>query len=83
MRYRKKPVIVNAFQLGKDEIPDWAACALEDYTLVIYPDKKATILTLEGKMTAQEGDYIIKGVAGEIYPCKEEIFNQTYEKVED
>lgn len=40
------------------------------------------IATLEGNMTAKEGDYIIKGVNGEFYPCKPDIFKQTYEEVE-
>lgn len=41
------------------------------------------ISTLEGNMTAKEGDYIIKGVNGEFYPCKPDVFNKTYEKMED
>jgi len=43
----------------------------------------AVIYTLEGTMTADYGDYIIQGVNGEIYPCKPDIFEQTYEKLED
>jgi len=45
-------------------------------------DGRVTIPTLEGTMTANPGDYIIKGVAGELYPCKPEIFAATYEEIE-
>jgi len=45
--------------------------------------KDLQIETLEGTMTANEGDWIIKGIAGEIYPCKPDIFEQTYELIEE
>ena len=60
-KYRKKPVIVTAYQCTKDEI----------------------IPTLEGDMKATAGDFIIAGVKGERYPCKPDIFYQTYEEVEE
>jgi len=74
MKYRKKPIIIEAFRFGFDETPDWAK------NLYLYDDK-VTIPTLEGVMTATHGDFIIKGVLNELYPCKAEIFNSTYEKV--
>lgn len=57
MKYRKKPVVVEAYQT----------------------DKELDIETLEGTMHASVGDYIITGVRGEQYPCKPDIFEQTYE----
>lgn len=58
-KYRKKPVIIEAYQT----------------------DKELDIKTLEGTMHASIGDFIITGVNGEKYPCKPDIFEQTYEKV--
>ena len=60
-KYRKKPVIIEAYQT----------------------DKEIDIDTLEGVMHASVGDYIITGVHGEQYPCKPDIFEETYEKVEE
>lgn len=80
--YRKKPVIIEAVKwtgLNWKEIHSFMA----DKELSIYPNKELIIHTLEGDMKANAGDYIIKGVKGEFYPCKPDIFNQTYELVED
>ena len=80
MKYRKKPVIIEAIQFNGwnfGEINDWMF-----NTKGIYPsffEKTMTIKTLEGDMVASIGDYIIKGVKGEFYPCKPDIFKQTYE----
>ena len=84
--YRKKPVVIQAHrwdpQQKPTEIPDW----LWNH-LAAYPDNfnETTgcfdIVTLEGAMTAQPGDWIIKGVKGELYPCKPDIFEMTYEEV--
>ena len=52
----------------------------KEHEKVLY-HKGITIATLEGDMTASVGDYIIKGVEGEFYPCKEKIFNETYELI--
>lgn len=79
MTYRKKPVEVEAFKIGSDDIPEWFSKELQagnvSYNEAFY------IKTLEGVMKADNGDYIIKGVKGEIYPCKPDIFEATYEKV--
>ena len=80
-KYRKKPVIVEAFQWGFDEVPEWWKNA-KGITLRV-EDGSAFIPTLEGNMEAQLGDYIIQGVKGEIYPCKPDIFEMTYEKAEE
>lgn len=88
--YRKKPVVVEAWKFTRKALevkPEW----------VIYDEKRVVgkpdsftgdivlllLNTIEGHVWAEEGDYIIKGVKGEVYPCKPDIFEQTYEKVED
>ena len=89
MKFRKKPVVVDAFRLGKDYIPDWffdgdrvsIHCPGNAFNVIGF--LTADIETLEGTMHADYGDYIIKGVNGELYPCKPNIFEKTYEPVED
>ena len=84
MKYRKKPIVIEAFQLGIDNIPDWCMKKAVDREVHLYGEPiKADIKTLEGTMTANFGDFIIKGVKGEIYPCKADIFYATYEESED
>ena len=96
-RYRKKPVIVNAFRVGLDPIPDWFMDKVTRKEATIVPASEAEaqkgpfeqkvvyfeIDTLEGVMIGNYGDYIIQGVEGEVYPCKPDIFEQTYERVDD
>jgi hypothetical protein len=81
MRYRKKPVEVEAFRYHVDPIPDWFMDKVSDLT-VIMRETFCQIMTLEGEMRGQNGDWIIQGVTGEIYPCKPDIFLATYEPVE-
>ncbi|MCT1904109.1 hypothetical protein [Oceanobacillus sojae] len=84
-KYRKKPVVIDALVFTDDserliEIQEF----MEVEFVVDYKDPKAPVLkigTLEGIMKANIGDYIIKGINGEFYPCKPEIFEKTYEKV--
>lgn len=84
MKYRKKPVVIDAVRWSGNnlnEILDFMKDKQPNY----YEDdekKLLTIQTLEGNMIASVGDYIIKGVQGEFYPCKPDIFEQTYEVVE-
>lgn len=84
-KYRKKPVVIEAVQWSGNnlnEILDFMKDKQPNY----YEDdekKLLTIQTLEGNMIASVGDYIIKGVQGEFYPCKPDIFKQTYEVVEE
>lgn len=88
-KYRKKPVEIEAFQWtgGPDqaEDPEWIALAMEQGEVHFMnagtPYVRMVIQTLEGDMEAMPGDYIIRGIAGEIYPCKPDIFHATYEKV--
>ncbi|WP_121605524.1 hypothetical protein [Virgibacillus sp. Bac332] len=87
MKYRKKPVVIEAFKYGIDDMPEWfkEACRNNIITMISQYAGEARwceIETLEGTMTANEGDYIIKGVNGEFYPCKPDIFKQTYELVD-
>lgn len=73
--YRKKPVIIQASQwFCKGHCPAWAQHAVTEYA------EKFCIDTLEGVMIGNPGDWIIKGVKGEIYPCKPDIFAMTYER---
>ena len=79
MKYRKKPIIIEAIQwLGENEkeIFDF----VED-KYHMNSDGRLVIETLEGEHIANVGDYIIKGIKGEFYPCKPDIFHQTYEEV--
>lgn len=82
MQYQKKPVVVEAFQWTGDETqehdPVWIVEAIEKGD-VTFSEKQMFIRTLEGVMTANKGDYIIRGVKGELYPCKPDIFQQTYD----
>ena len=84
MKYRKKPVMIEAFRLGIDCIPDWFMEKAVVGDAHIYGEPpKAKVKTLEGTMIANYGDFIIKGIQGEIYPCKPDIFYATYEKIEE
>lgn len=81
MYYKKKPVIVEARELlytvdSQNEIIEWS-----NYTIKKGLDGGLIIPTLEGNMVANTGSYIIKGIAGEFYPCDPIIFKQTYEPV--
>lgn len=86
MKYRKKPVVIDAMQYRPiNENIDYAM-AFDDWMNMVCPEAKYVgmnlkIPTLEGTMEASPGDYIIVGVKGEVYPCKPNIFEQTYEKV--
>ena len=100
MKYRKKPVVIEARQLigtnvEMNDVYMWVE-SLAQGSFDPYADElpgsgvsidPATgfmlIATLEGVRTAKPGDYIIRGVQGEFYPCKPDIFEQTYEPVEE
>ena len=103
MKYRKKPVVIEAFQFFskdflnalKDELPDWPDWALDAIHTGGYapPTEVGSIWrdtfrergkffcgTLEGRHEITEGDWIIRGIKGEIYPCKPDIVEATYER---
>lgn len=87
-KYRKKPIEIEAFKWtgGPDqtEDPEWIIEKIKDESVWFYQEDRGTFMiirTLEGDMTASPGDYIIKGIKGEIYPCKPDIFEATYEAI--
>ena len=82
-KYRKKPVVIEAWRLP---MSDGASRGFNDDPNIIFKREngaivEAIISTLEGTMTAGNGDWIIRGVKGELYPCKPDIFAATYEEV--
>lgn len=82
MKYRKKPVVIEAMQYtgnNYNKVCDFVGKKLDKYDSKL---PSLIIETLEGNHMASIGDYIIKGVQGEFYPCKPDIFEQTYEVVE-
>lgn len=96
LKFRKKPVVIEAFQMTKErrtdnsEWPEWMnqAWQLErEEPGSLYPTEAMTgegtlsIGTLEGQHLVSWGDWIIRGVMGEMYPCKPDIFGLTYEPV--
>ena len=83
-QYIKKPVTIEAVQLTDRnhlEIIQWlSSYNVESYTLELTDFPSLYIKTLEGVMKANVGDYIIKGVKDEFYPCREDIFKMTYDE---
>ena len=94
MRYRKKPIEINAeeYKPGMEDgfiysIPPFGLfnkdeCIKSGFTPDFEKDKIPYIDTMEGKMLIRDGDYIITGIEGERYPCKPDIFHKTYEPVD-
>lgn len=92
MKYRKKSVTIEAvlvedllemFKQNWKELPQWVNEAYEKGIINTITDSDFIIKTLEGNMKATRNDYLIKGVMDEIYPCKKDVFNITYELVEE
>jgi hypothetical protein len=84
VKYRKKPVVIEAIQYtgkNKQEIKDWSG-AMSVWDSEAKRDR-LFILTLEGDLEISTDDFVIKGVKGEFYPCKPDIFEMTYEAVTD
>lgn len=87
MKATKKPVTIECFKFdgdlknsdGKFYVPEWAQKAYEDGTIFFKDQGEMYIKTLEGDHHASVGDYIIRGVNGELYPCKPDIFEKTYD----
>lgn len=86
MKYRKRPIVIEAMQLpvgsSANEIIEFGRIGVwlgagGKWSLV--DGGKVEIHTLEGTMTADPGDWIIRGIKGELYPCKPDIFEATYE----
>lgn len=97
MKYRKKPIVIEAFKYEGDLmnsdgsycVPDWAVKAYDSGILFVdaingeEPPYDLFINTLEGRMLVNVGDYVIQGINGELYPCKPDIFEKTYDIVND
>ena len=90
-KFRKKPVVIEAWpawELIHAATRDWKAlpvCVEESYMKGgwVFASDHISIPTLEGTMKADIGDMVLRGVNGEFYPCKPDIFEKTYERVED
>jgi len=89
MKYRKKPIVIEATKLTRnlaESVVSFVGLSnIDTYNLGEFSEDSCyiNIITLEGTMTASEGDYIIKGIKGEFYPCKPDIFEASYERVTD
>ena len=96
LKFRKKPIVIEAFQMtqerrdSNEDWPNWMHQAWQMgrcVTGALYPTEEGTsdgtlsIGTLEGQHLVSFGDWIIQGIHGEIYPCKPDIFEATYEAV--
>ena len=82
MKFRKKPVVIEAVQY--DGTSASIAGFVPAHLYVKYSGSEVLeVLTLEGPLVAQVGDWIIKGIRGEFYPIKDGIFRETYEAVDD
>lgn len=82
-KYRKKPVVIEAVEYTgtfDEKLAEWCGGRIVGLGQGF---AKIEIDTLEGVVTASPGDYIIRGVQGEFYPCKPDIFDATYERVEN
>jgi len=92
MKYRKKPVVIEAIQWTGNNLrevinfaglhPSAKKWTWDEYEQVV-AEKGLKIFTMEGPLMASVGDFIIRGVHGEVYPCKPDIFEKTYEPVSD
>lgn len=87
MKFRKKPIVIEAIKwngyLEHIIYPDWFENGFSQNGCMHSQGNEIKIDTLEGIMTVSPGDYIICGIKGEIYPCKPDIFEATYEEVRD
>ena len=91
MKYRKKPVVIEAFRIEPHGIiPEWFMAAVkrgdalpttDDPSYIMHADWPCIIRTLHGGVEAMPGDWIVKGIKGDLYPVKPDTFEATYEKV--
>lgn len=83
MRYRKKPIVIEAAQYVPDEhvVDMWVLGGFAKGLLSVGGGGVIFVKTKEGTMELHPYDYLIKGVEGELYPCKRRIFEKTYEEV--
>ena len=90
MKFRKKPVVIDAIQASYamhyaandwQSLPDWLRSSY-DHGNILFAADHISIHTLEGDMRADPADWVIRGIKGELYPCKPDIFEATYEPAE-
>jgi len=83
MKFRKKPIVIEAIQSLPENIEKILEWSTQERPITTQSSVtgEVFITTLEGVMKANKGDWIIRGVSGEIYPCKPDIFEKTYEPV--
>jgi len=79
MKFRKKPIVIDAIQWNGGNLSEVATLGGAREYEQEFTEDYLIIHTLEGDMKADKGDWIIKGVSGELYPCKPDIFEKTYE----
>lgn len=88
-KYRKKPIVIEAFQvkfpttLTCISLPEWLYQSDKVHIYCLENNSYIKISTFEGDMKAYENDWIIKGINGELYPCKADIFEKIYDRVEE
>ena len=83
-KFRKKPIVIEAVQFTSanvDEVSHFTGIPIATFGDIDREYRSVPIQTLEGTMLAIEGDWIIKGIQGEFYPCKPDIFEATYDAV--
>ena len=85
MKYKKKPVVIDAIQFTGDNDADIIEFLADDRPNVMWSGDEKSILipTLEGVMKCGLGNWIIRGVNGELYPCSDDIFRKTYDAVDN
>jgi len=80
MKFKKRPVVIEAVQFDGSKVSTAECLRFGGHSMLLYDDHMA-IKTLEGIMRVDTGDWIIKGVSNECYPCKDLIFRATYDPV--
>lgn len=83
LKFRKRPVVIMALQYDGKNLDEVIKFVGKDSLLGVNEgSRRFAISTLEGAMSVSDGDWIIRGVQGEFYPCKPDIFEETYEPVD-
>ncbi len=82
-KYRRKPIVIEAIQWTGDNTNEVLGFGKGKIKYRRFIDEELYVKTLEGELRASKGDYIIKGVRGEFYPCKPDIFEKIYEEVKE
>lgn len=83
MKYRKKPIVIDAEQIFSGMIGDLLSSAISAGVAVWTEDDMALLFTDHGEVVVRPGEWLIKGIEGEFYPCADSVFKATYEPVEE